>query len=140
MPVTQITPYLYFDGRAAQAIEHYQHILGAKVEAVLRFGDIPDANPSPANKNRVAHAALRIDGQLLMVSDGMSGDPIGRESNVYVSIDFDDEADLTARFNALVATGKTQLPIHDTFWGGKLGMLIDQFGIHWIFVTSAEQK
>jgi PhnB protein len=140
MPITQITPYLYFNGRAAQAVEHYQHILGAKVEVVLKFSDIPDANPSDANKNRVAHAALRIDGQLLMLSDGMSGDPIGRDSNVYVSLDFDDETELTKRFDALAATGKTVLAIHDTFWGGKLGMLSDEFGIHWIFVTSQERK
>jgi len=25
------------------------------------------------------------------------------------------------------------MPLQDTFWGARFGMLIDQFGIHWMF-------
>jgi PhnB protein len=138
MSVTQISPYLYFYGRASQAIEHYQHVLGAKLETVLRFKDIPNGEVSPANADRIAHAVLRIDGQLVMLSDGMASDAPATGGNVYISLDFDDNVELCARYDALAATGKVELPVHDTFWGGKLGMLTDAFGIHWLFVSSAE--
>jgi len=39
----KVAPYLFFDGRAEEAIEFYGRVLGAKVEMMMRFKD----NPSP---------------------------------------------------------------------------------------------
>ena len=42
-----IQPYLFFDGRAEEAIEFYKRALGAEVTALLRFKDSPDwRNPA----------------------------------------------------------------------------------------------
>jgi PhnB protein len=38
----QIQPYLFFEGRADEAIEFYKKTLDAKVEMVMRFKEAPD--------------------------------------------------------------------------------------------------
>jgi PhnB protein len=43
----QIQPYLFFDGRAEEAIEFYQKALGAKVEMMIA----PDRRRMPARRS-----------------------------------------------------------------------------------------
>jgi PhnB protein len=50
-----------------------------------------------------------------------------------VILDFDDTADMTKKFDALAIGGKVVMPLQDTFWGAKFGMLKDAFGISWMF-------
>jgi PhnB protein len=38
----QVQPYLFFDGRADEAIEFYQKTLGAKVDMLMGWKDSPD--------------------------------------------------------------------------------------------------
>ena len=42
----QVQPYLFFDGRAEEAIEFYRKTVGAKVEMLMRFKDAPE-KPEP---------------------------------------------------------------------------------------------
>lgn len=38
----QVQPYLFFDGRAEEAIGFYRRALGAEVEMLMRFKECPD--------------------------------------------------------------------------------------------------
>jgi PhnB protein len=51
-------PYLFFRGQCAQAVEFYRRTLGAKVDALVRFGDVPGSAADTGDK--VIHAALRL--------------------------------------------------------------------------------
>src|SRR5687767_7260030 len=73
----QVEPYLFFDGRAEEALEFYRKTLGAKVEMLMRFKDAPKSEPGacpegmPAgSENKVMHAYVRIGDTSLMASDG----------------------------------------------------------------------
>ena len=50
-----IQPYLFFEGRAEEAIEFYKKTLGAKVEMAMRFkdsaGPIDDFAPAAATRS-----------------------------------------------------------------------------------------
>jgi len=59
-------------------------------------------------------------------------------TNNYVCLDFDDPADMTKKFEALSAGGSVVMPLNDTFWGAKFGMLLDAYGIRWMF--NCEQR
>jgi PhnB protein len=52
---------------------------------------------------------------------------------MHVTLDFDDAADMARKFDALAAGGKITLPLQDTFWGAKFGMLTDAHGVSWMF-------
>lgn len=133
MSIQQLNPYLNFDGTAEKAIALYERALGAKVEHMQRFSDMPGAKPAPEAASRVMHAMLRIGAGTVMISDTQPGMPFTVGNNVYVCLDFDDGADMAKKFDALAAGGKVEMPLQDTFWGAKFGMLQDAYGIRWMF-------
>ena len=59
--------------------------------------------------------------------------PLTVGNNVHVCLDFDDAAEMTRRFDALAAGGQVNMPLQDTFWGARFGMLTDAYGIRWMF-------
>jgi PhnB protein len=133
MAIRKLNPYLNFDGTAAKAIKLYETALGAKVDNVMPWTDMPGQPPSPATKDRIMHAVLRIGEGVVMVSDGPPGFPATPGNNLHVTLDFDDAADMARRFEALSAGGKITMPLQDTFWGAKFGMLTDAYGVSWMF-------
>ncbi len=133
MAIRQVNPYLGFGGDAAKAIALYEKALGAKTENLQRFSEVPGTEVAPENKDRVMHAVLHLGTGVVMVSDGMPGQPVPKESNQHVALDFDDPADMDRRFDALSAGGKIVMPLQDTFWGARFGMLTDAFNINWMF-------
>lgn len=132
--MNQLNPYLFFNGDAEKAIRLYEQTLGAKSEAVMRYGDGPGCDKMPeADKSLIMHSMLHIGGGFVMVSDAMPGQPVVTGGNVQVVLDFDDKAEMVGKFNALAATGKITMPLADTFWGAHFGSLVDAFGVNWMF-------
>lgn len=134
MGIQQLNPYLNFDGDAAKAVELYRSALGAVVERLSHFGDMPGSEAPAATKDRVMHAVLKLGASgVIMLSDihpGMAHTP---GTNAYVCLNFDDPDDMAQKFEALSAGGVVQMPLNDTFWGAKFGMLVDAFGVRWMF-------
>jgi PhnB protein len=134
MAIKKINPYLNFNGDAEQAVRLYERALGAKVEMLSRFGDMPGSTSTPETKDRVMHSTLRLgDGGIIMISDIQPGMPHTPGTNMYVCLDFDDPTDAAAKFEALSAGGKVLMALTDTFWGAKFGMLLDAHGVQWMF-------
>jgi PhnB protein len=133
MAITNLNPYLNFNGTAEKALALYESALGAKIENVTRFGDGKGMDVAPEHKNRVMHASLRLGQGVIMLSDTMPNMAPPEGNNVHVSLNCDDVADMTRKFDALGAGGKVNMPLQDTFWGARFGMLTDAFGIHWMF-------
>ncbi|MEY4546184.1 MAG: hypothetical protein RL685_2379 [Pseudomonadota bacterium] len=133
MAINQLSPYLNFDGTADKAIQLYERALGAKVEHLQRFADIPGAKPDPQNGQRVMHASLRISSGTIMISDTQPGMVCAAGNNVHVCLEFGEPDEMGGKFDALAAGGKVTMPLQDTFWGARFGMLTDAFGINWMF-------
>ena len=136
----QIQPYLFFNGRCEEAVEFYRKALGAEVEMMMRFKDSPDPMPpgmlAPGFENKVMHAALRIGGAVLMVSDGMAaGEPDFKGFSL--SIDAPDAAGADRLFAALAEGGRVQMPLGKTFWSPHFGMVTDRFGVGWMVSVAA---
>jgi len=130
---TALNPYLFFNGDAAEAIALYERALGAKVEGLQRYGDVPGTPPDSPDKDKVIHAALHLGEALMMVSDAMAGHPVGHGGEVQVCLNYDDVTEMRARFDALAAGGKVTSELQDTFWGATFGTLTDAHGIRWMF-------
>jgi PhnB protein len=134
MAISNLNPYLNFDGDAAKAVKLYESALGATVETISRFGDVPDVAAAPEHKDRVLHAVLHFGAQgVIMLSDTMPGMSFVKGTNAYVALHFDDIADMEQKFEALAQGGRVGMPLNDTFWGARFGMLTDAFGVNWMF-------
>ncbi len=134
MAIKKLNPYLNFDGNGAQAVELYERVLGAKVETMSRFSDMPSGQATPETKDRVMHALLRLGAEgVIMISDIHPGTPFVQGTSCYLTLDFDEVGDMEQKFNALAEGGKVEAALSDTFWGARFGMLTDKLGVRWMF-------
>jgi len=133
MTIKAAIPYINYDGTAAQAVEHYKAALGAEVEELQRFGDMPNNPLGPEHADRVMHVTLKIGETKIMMSDAMPNHPYVAGGNVNVSLNFDDPAQTEACFKKLAEGGKVTMELHDAFWGAKFGMLVDRFNVQFMF-------
>ena len=135
-----LEPYLFFDGRAEEAIDFYKSQLGANVVAVMRYKDNPqpEHNP-PGSDNKVMHSLLRFGDAGVMISDGNCG---GRPAlqGFALTLQASDEADAKRKFSALSQGGQVQMPLTQTFWSPKFGMLTDRYGLGWMVSVISDQK
>ena len=128
----QLNPYLTFDGQCEAAFKFYEMVLGGKIEAMMTYGSSPMAEQTPADwRNKIMHARLTIGDKMLMASDAP---PDRREAmkGFSVTISLDDPGQAERIFHALSEKGTVQMPIQQTFWAARFGMLVDQFGTPWM--------
>ena len=133
MAIKQLNPYVIFNGEAGDAIKLYEQALGAHTENLMRYGDVPGNQTPEPHRQRVIHARLHIGDGVLMLGDAPADMRVPTQANVHISLDFTDAAEMARTFEALGAGGKVTQPLHDTFWGARFGMLVDRFGIGWMF-------
>jgi len=126
-----LTAYLNFDGNCRQAMKFYERCLGGELH-LMPFSEVPGDHPKEA-KDRIMHARLAKGSASLMASDTMPGMPFTQGNNVSLAIGCESLQEIEKLFAALGENGKVTMPLQDTFWGARFGMLIDQFGIHWMF-------
>ncbi len=132
MSITRLNPYVNFNGNCTQAIALYQKALGAKVENLMRYSEMPGNHPAPENKDRVIHCLLQLGTQTLMVSDVPAEQPIETRGNSHIAIEIDDATAGATAFHALAVGGQITVPLGPAFWGGQFGMLTDAFGVQWM--------
>lgn len=131
----QIQPYLFFDGRCAEAVEFYRRALGAEVEMMMRYKDSPEPAPPgmvpPGSEDKVMHVSFRVGESVIMASDDCSAKPeaLGGFS---LSIAVADAAEAKRCFDALVDGGTVVMPLGKTFWSPSFGMLKDRYGVGWM--------
>jgi PhnB protein len=129
---TSVQPYLFFNGRCEEALEFYRNAVGAKVEMLSRFKDAPELSMTqPGMEDKVMHASFRVGETLLMASDGRC-DGQTRFEGFSLSVVVPDEEKAESVFNALAGGGKVTMPLAETFWAPKFGMLEDRFGVGWM--------
>lgn len=141
MTLPKMDPYLFFDGVCAEAMQFYQRTLGGKMEAMLRYSESPEPNQCPPGSGeRIMHACIDLNGQLLMASDVPQGQPYGGMKNVSVSLLYPSAADAKRIFDALAPEGKIVMPMSPTFWADSFGMLTDRYGTSWMIGGGMKPK
>jgi len=134
---TQI--YLFFDGRAEEALEFYKSTLDIEVEMLMRFKDAPPEarqGCAPGSEDKVMHSCFRVGDQRMMASDGYAkGNP--EFKGFSLSLSTKDEADAEKVFAALAQGGQVQQPLIKTFFSPKFGMVQDKFGLGWMVMVES---
>ena len=140
--VPLLQPYLFFNGRCEEAIEFYRRAIGADLGMMIRFSEAPDAPPPgmipPGWENKVMHSELRVGDAVLMASDGCgSGPAFGGFS---LSLTLASAAEVDRAFAALAEGGEVQMPVGETFWSPRFGMVTDRFGVGWMIQLPQKQS
>jgi|SRR5262245_25329961 len=128
----QLNPYLTFNGRCEEAFRYYERVLKAKMLMMQAHEGTPAEGHVPAEwRKKIMHARLDIGGTLLMGSDAPPDryEPM-KGSSVALQVDTPSEAERI--FAALADNGTVRMPLQQTFWAHRFGMLTDQFGTPWM--------
>jgi PhnB protein len=135
----RLSTYLFFNGNCEEAILAYQKILGGKVVQMMSHKGTPaESQIAPEWVPKIMHACLEIEGQLLMASDAPPDRSEGPMQSVSVSVNVKEPAEAERIFAALSEGARIKMPMEETFWAPRFGMLQDRFGTHWMI--GAEPK
>lgn len=128
----KLNPYLSFNGNAREAFEFYAKVLRGKIVMMLKNGETPMRDEMPAETHdRIAHTRLVIGDQVLMASDAMCESQVDTKG-MTVSLVIDTPAEAERIYKELGEGGKVTMPLAETFWAHRFGMLTDKFGIPWM--------
>ena len=130
-----VQAYLFFDGRCDEAIDFYKKSVGATVDMLMRFKEAPDQGMvSPETKEKVMHCAFHVGDTQILASDGhCAGKPIFQGSALAITVSSDAEAERI--FGALGDGGQVQMPMSETFFASRFGMVADKFGVGWMVLN-----
>ena len=116
----KITPFLWFDGNAEEAMNFYVSIFkNSKVGRVSRYGD---AGPGP--KGTVMSVTFRLEGQEFMALNGGPHFSFSPAISFFVSCETQEEVDQL--WEKLSAGGKKE----------KCGWLKDKYGLSWQIIPA----
>jgi len=128
----QLNPYLSFDGQCEAAFKFYAEALGGQVLMTLTYGETPMSDQTPADwRGKIAHTRMSVGGTMLMGSDSPP-DRVEPMKGVTIALGVDEPAEAERVFDALAAGGTVTMPIQETFWAHRFGMLTDRFGTPWM--------
>jgi len=130
----QLNPHVNFNGNCEEAFKFYEKHLGGKIEVLMRYEGTPAMGMTPADwKNKVIHGRIAIGGTILMGADAPPGRyEAPKGTTISLSVTSDAEADRI--FGALSEKGAVPMPIQETFFASRFGMLVDKFGVPWMVV------
>ena len=128
----KLNSYLFFNGNCEEAFKFYEKALGGKIVAMLPHEGTPAEAHVPAEwRKKIMHARLEVGDQALMASDAPP-EHYHKPQGFSVSVGIDEPAEAERIFHALSENGKINMPIQETFWAQRFGMLVDRFGIAWM--------
>jgi len=114
----KISPCLWFDGNAEEAVNHYVSIFqNSKIDKVMRWGDIGD------NKGKVLAMDFTIEGRPFMALNG--GPHFKFSEAVSFCVECKDQAEVDMFWDKLTADGGAP---------SQCGWLKDKFGLSWQIV------
>jgi PhnB protein len=122
---------LWFDGRCEAAFQFYKRCLNGKITFMLTWGESLVADNVPQEwHGKVAHSTLVIGATRLQGSDST---PASYRVPRGFDIVLGPRGDRAERlFTELADGGAVRMPLQQTYWAVRFGMLTDRFGIPWV--------
>jgi PhnB protein len=130
----KLNTYLNFGGNCKEAFHFYEEHLGGKVTMMMTHGELPpSSNVPPEMQHAILYARITIGGTELMGSD-VPLDRFEPMRSVYLSqaVESIEEAERT--YAVLSEGGQIFMPMQETFFAFRFGMLRDKFGTSWMII------
>jgi PhnB protein len=128
----RVSPYIFFNGNCEEALNFYKNVFDVEVTDFSRYSDAPMAF-SDEDKLLIMHARLSMGvNNVIMVCDAPASRKSDIGSNVQLSVEFEEVEEMNAKFEKLSEGGSITMPLQDTFWGSRFGMVEDKFKVRWM--------
>jgi PhnB protein len=126
--------HVTYCGQCEAALRFYQRCFdGTFLTSVtmMRYGETPMAAQVPDDwREKIVHASLKIGHSTLAGADVLPKDYLSPRG-FFLLLDIEDASKAERVFHALAEHGTVTMPLQETFWARRFGVLTDQFGIPW---------
>ena len=137
--MTQLSPYVNFNGQCRQAMSFYKECLGGELHIQTVGGSPIEAQCPAAMKDQVLHSTLINKGIFLMGSDMQAPGAFIQGNNMAISVNCSSEEEIRSFYSNLSEGGYIIDELRLQFWGGLFGVVTDKFGIRWMFNYEPKQ-
>jgi predicted 3-demethylubiquinone-9 3-methyltransferase (glyoxalase superfamily) len=118
----KITPFLWFDGNAEEAVEHYTSLFpGSQVTKVARWG-----KGGPAPEGSVMNVTFELAGQSFIALNGGPHYKFTPAISLFVSCE--DQAEVDRLWNRILSHGGKEV---------QCGWITDKYGVSWQIIPDA---
>jgi PhnB protein len=99
---------------------------------MLKYGGTPAAGEVPSDwGEKIIHATL-FAGELVLTGCDVPPEQYQKPQGFSVLLQLDAVSEAERVFQALAKAGAVTLPLQETFWAQRFGMLVDRFGTPWM--------
>jgi predicted 3-demethylubiquinone-9 3-methyltransferase (glyoxalase superfamily) len=116
----RITPFLWFDSNAEEAVEFYLTVF----KNSRKLGELRNPGNAPGPKGGIVTVSFELDGQRFTALNGGPGYPFTQAISLVVRCDSQQEVD---DYWSKLSTGGSEI---------QCGWLKDKFGVHWQITPS----
>lgn len=126
----KLIPYLMFrERKCREAFTFYAHALGGEIVSSVTYGDMGPDIPEPM-RPLVANIHMVIGSASIMGSDAMENP--GGQATTSVNIEVDSVEEAERVFAAMSEGGLVRMPMEETAWARRFGMVDDRYGQPWM--------
>ena len=126
--------YLNYGGNCEQAFRFYEQHLGGKITMMMTHGQLPDPSAVPEDwKNAILHARMDIGETVLMGAD-VRPERFQPMRSAYLSLIVNSIHEAEHIYTLLSDGGQIFMPMQETFFAFRFGMLRDRFGTSWMIL------
>jgi uncharacterized glyoxalase superfamily protein PhnB/uncharacterized protein YndB with AHSA1/START domain len=130
--MTQISPYLNFNGNCREAMNFYKETFGGSL-SLMPVKETPMAAQCPTGmQDQIMHSSLNNGSFMLMASDMIMGGNYQPGNNFSLTVNCSSEEQTHLLFDKLAEGGQVFQPLQKQFWGALFGMVTDKFGTRWM--------
>ncbi|KZX20605.1 VOC family protein [Rathayibacter tanaceti] len=119
-------PYLFFDGRAREALTFYRGVFGGELE----LHTLEEFGRSDGSPEAIAHGAL--SGSVAIFAADEHGAELRMDGLVLALLGAADAVTTAAWFRRLADGGTVTDPLQERPWGDHDGQVMDRFGVRWL--------
>lgn len=116
-------------------MEFYQSIFGGEL-TTQSYDEVPMETPT-SMEGKLMHAGLT--GGLITIMGSDTEQASAKAAKISLSLNGDNEEELTAIFANLSEDGDVQYPLKKEFWGDTFGSFVDKFGVEWMVNISTNK-
>ena len=130
--MVKMNPYLSFNGHCEAALKFYERCLGGRIVGMFTYAGSPMAAQVPPEwGKKIMHATFSLGDQTFGAADAPPGSYTSPQG-IALTLQVDASAEADRIFEMLAQRGTVQMPLQETFWARRFGMVTDQFGTPWM--------
>lgn len=131
--------HLNFNGNCEAAFRFYEKCLIGKISYLMTWGETPMADKVSKDwSKKIIHGAFSIGDQAITGGDAPPN-MYQKPQGFAVTLNTLTSAEAENVFRALSEKATIFMPLEETFWAHRFGMLTDQFGTPWMINCGKEK-